>query len=123
MRSITQKDNQRLRKMSSQHLKVTYKNDLIGTLSYDDGIYTFEYSENFEALKIQPLPGIIPPKSSSATLWSYFRTRIPSTNTHVYRKLIDEYSLSEVDQQDVMVLLATVGSKVATDPFVVTYFE
>ncbi len=102
-----------------QTLKITYKEDLLGTLTYTGTEYIFEYSAKFKELKLQPLPGIDHPKSASKTLWSYFQSRIPNVGSPLYMRLFEKYNLSKEDEKSFMKLLSTVGSRVATDPFII----
>jgi hypothetical protein len=102
-----------------QSLNITYKGDLLGTLTFTGEEYIFEYSEKFQQLKVQPLPGVDHPISRSKFLWAYFQSRIPSYGSPLYRRLVESYELSVSDENNLMTMLATVGSTVATDPFIV----
>ena len=96
---------------------LVYRDEAVGLLSYDGEFYTFEYLPEYAAKGLPALPGIEESKAVSRFLWSYFLTRIPSHKSPLFQRLVDEYDLSEPEQHNWMALLATLGSKVATDPF------
>jgi hypothetical protein len=98
-------------------LKVKFQGKDIGILSYDGHEYEFQYLPDFQHLKLGALPGITPPKAHSTVLWAYFLSRIPSYNSPIFNRLVTEYELDDIEKNDIMYLLATIGSKVITDPF------
>jgi len=101
-----------------QKLAIEYKDTVLGNLEFDGKEYRFIYTEEFQKLKIQPLPGIEPPESKSSVLWAYFQSRLPNPRSPLYKRLLSQYALSN-DTDDLMLLLGTIGSRVATDPFII----
>ena len=112
-----------MRNTNVDKLMVYYKDDPIGLLLHTGDGYTFEYLPAFTKLGLSALPGISPPKVHSKDLWAYFYSRIPNFNSPIFKRLIEEHQLDDVEKNDYMTLLATLGSKVATDPFVLKPIE
>jgi len=95
-----------------------YNDTVIGTLQFNGQTYRFDYVPDFDKLKIYPLPSLEPPHCESESLWPYFVSRLPNRKTAMYKRLLEKFNVTPEQENDLMTLLATVGSKVITDPFV-----
>lgn len=92
--------------------QLEYKELLIGTLSFEEGTWIFEYSMDFiNQNKIAPIVNF-PEKSKkykSKELWPFFASRVPSAA----QLMIDE------DQDaDIVKMLKEYGKRSITNPFV-----
>jgi HipA-like protein len=97
--------------------RLVYGKQLIGTLSYLDGIWEFKYSDEFKAnASFQPIMDF-PDKEKSYTneeLWPFFATRIPSLNQPYQIKKIEKANISKNDPVE---LLKLFGNETITNPF------
>ncbi len=89
---------------------VMLHNMLVGTLEFNQGVWTFEYSEDFRYQKeIVPLANF-PCKDktySTRDLWPFFASRIPS-NAQLQTKETDT---------DVVQMLSKYGRRTITNPY------
>ncbi len=91
---------------------LTYRDLLVGVLSYHDDIWHFAYSDDFKDQR-NLLPLINFPKLDkeykSSQLWPFFASRIPSAA---------QRQTKQDDNDDVISLLKKYGRKVVANPFV-----
>jgi HipA-like protein len=95
------------------NFQLYYNNEIIGNLSFMDGCWKFEYSDEFKLQnKILPLVNF-PQKEKtyqSNTLWPFFASRIPGSA---------QLMASEKNQDtDLTHLLKKYGKRSITNPFV-----
>jgi hypothetical protein len=92
--------------------RLYYAKDLVGNLSFVDGYWKFEYSDEFKIQdKISPLINF-PQKEKiyqSSTLWPFFASRVPS-NTQLMLS-------GETQSNDLTSLLKKYGKRSITNPF------
>lgn len=94
------------------NFQLKYGNLLIGTLSYIDNYWKFEYSEDFKLQhKISPLVNF-PQKDKiyqAEALWPFFAARIPSNAQLV---------ISDKEREtDLVKMLKNYGNRTITNPF------
>jgi HipA-like protein len=97
------------------HLK--YGKFLIGILTYESNVWTFEYSDEFKNQgNINPIIDF--PDASKVyknnDLWPFFASRIPSINQEFQLKKIRK---ANIDSNDAVELLKLFGSETITNPF------
>lgn len=97
--------------------QLVYGDHLIGTLKYEDGTWTFQYSDDFK--KNPDLNPIInfPDKQkvyNSPELWPFFATRIPALNQPYQFKKIAK---ANANKEDSVALLKIFGSETITNPY------
>lgn len=89
----------------------------IGTLTYFQGEWTFEYSVMFKNQdRIKPLTDF-PDKNKtykSEELWPFFASRIPSVKRPSIKDILQKENIS---QDNVVKLLERFGKQTATNPF------
>lgn len=91
-----------------------YNQEKVGSLNYNDGIWTFEYTEDFKSQKtILPLINF-PNKEktySSKDLWPFFASRIPS-NAQLQK--------NEDEVPNLIDMLKKFGKNVISNPYVLS---
>lgn len=96
---------------------LAYNNLHIGTLTYFQGKWKFEYSVIFKHQnEIKPLTDF-PDKNKiyeSEELWPFFASRIPSVKRQSIKEILQKENIS---QDNVVKLLERFGKKTATNPF------
>ena len=102
-------------KNTSFHL--IYGKAVIGTLTYNEGHWSFEYDKDFEkiseAAPIMDFPDM-KKKYTSKKLWPFFASRIPAINQpYQIRKI----AKAKIDQKDPIALLRLFGKDTITNPF------
>jgi len=90
---------------------------LIGILSYENGQWTFKYSDEFRNSSIL-MPIIdFPDKNKvyvNANLWPFFAARIPTLNQPFQKRKMEK---ANVRQDDAVGLLRLFGSETITNPY------
>jgi len=89
----------------------------IGRLTYKDGKWMFQYSEDYkESTGIKPLAGFpdISKQYKSDELWPFFSSRIPSLARNKVKNKIQEEGIQE---NDILALLNRFGRRTITNPF------
>jgi len=94
-----------------------YQNDEVGQLCYNDGEWTFVYSEWFKSQdELQPLFEF--PNTDkvykSITLWPFFESRIPSEKQPKVQEYIEAHPS---DKGDLVKLLAVFGNSSVNNPY------
>lgn len=90
---------------------------IIGTLSLDEGVWKFEYSEEFK--RKRPLRPIVEfPDIDriylSGDLWQFFASRIPSSEQPEIEEILKKENISEHDSVG---LLKRFGRRTISNPF------
>ncbi len=96
---------------------LTYKNFIIGYLSYNNGSWEFKYSEEYK--RTRPISPIIDFPDidkiyKQERLWPFFAARIPALNQPYQIKKIKK---AKVDKDDAVGLLKVFGKETITNPF------
>ena len=97
------------------HLK--YGDFLIGVLTYEGNVWTFEYSNEFRNQgNINPIIDFpdVSKVYKNNDLWPFFASRIPSINQEFQLKKIRK---ANIDSNDAVELLKLFGSETITNPF------
>ena len=100
-------------------LNVLYHNTPVAVLERTrGGVLVFRYLPTFGQLNLTPLPGFpqLDKEYYSATLWPYFTERIPDLRRP---EIANWIRLRKVDVNDELQLLAELGGRTITDPFVI----
>ena len=95
--------------------KLKYKELKIGTLTLDNGMWMFEYSEDFKNQNnITPLANFptLEKVYQSNELWPFFASRIPSINQLM--------TMNKRIEKNEAALLKKYGARTITNPFVLT---
>ncbi|MBK5203667.1 MAG: HipA N-terminal domain-containing protein [Prolixibacteraceae bacterium] len=97
--------------------RLVYGKQLIGVLTYSNGVWSFEYSSEFKrnsfAQPIMDFP-VKEKKYTNEQLWPFFATRIPSLNQPYQIKKIEQANISKNDSVG---LLKLFGTETITNPF------
>ncbi len=97
--------------------QLSYKDLMVGTLSLQDGKWTFKYTDAFKAQnRIKPLVDF-PDKSklySAEVLWPFFLSRIPGLGQPSVREVMQNDRISEGDE---VALLKRFGRKTIANPY------
>lgn len=100
---------------------LTYNGLLIGTLSVDDGLWKFEYSDKFkmedEFRPIVEFPDVTKTYVNEE-LWQFFASRIPSTEQPEVEEILKR---EHVDEDDAVGLLKLFGKRTIANPFELTF--
>jgi HipA-like protein len=97
------------------HLK--YGDLLIGILTYEANVWTFEYSDEFRnQSNINPIIDFpdVSKVYKNNDLWPFFASRIPSINQEFQLKKIRK---ANIDSNNAVELLKLFGSETITNPF------
>jgi HipA-like protein len=96
---------------------LVYGKQLIGMLTYFDGVWKFEYSDDFRnnatSMQIIDFPDM-KKIYTNHQLWPFFATRIPSLNQPYQIKKIERANISKDDSVG---LLKLFGSETITNPY------
>ena len=94
-----------------------YGDLLVGTLSVEDGVWKFEYSDRFKQSKsLRPIvefPDVDKIYESKA-LWQFFASRIPSPEQPEVEEILRREHISEDDSVS---LLKRFGTRTISNPF------
>ena len=96
---------------------LTFNDLLIGTLSVEDGVWKFEYSDEFRQRgSLRPLVEFPDVNGSyeSEELWQFFASRIPSTEQAEVEAILKKENISE---DDAIGLLRRFGTRTTSNPF------
>ena len=94
-----------------------YGDLLIGTLSVHDGIWSFEYSDEFRQHHLlRPIVGFPDVNISyqSSELWQFFVSRIPSPEREEVEEILKR---EHIKQDDAVSLLKRFGRRTVANPF------
>ena len=94
-----------------------YRDLLVGTLSVHDGIWTFEYSEDFRQSDIlRPIVEFpdINKIYQSEELWQFFTSRIPSPEQAEVEEILRR---EHIEEDDAVTLLKRFGRRTVANPF------
>lgn len=100
---------------------LTYDGLLVGTLSVDDGLWKFEYSDKFK-MKDEFRPIVEFPDVTKTyvneELWQFFASRIPSTEQPEVEEILKR---EHVNEDDAVGLLRLFGKRTIANPFELTF--
>jgi len=100
---------------------LTYDNLLVGTLTVEDGVWKFEYSDKFRSEdKLRPIvefPDVYKTYVNE-DLWQFFASRIPSTEQPEVEKILKR---EHVEEYDAVGLLKLFGKRTIANPFELTF--
>jgi HipA-like protein len=102
----------------SGSFKLSYKSLIIGKLVFEDGKWSFFYTEDFKnqtQLKtISDFPDI-DKNYQEEVLWPFFASRIPTKNQPM---VLDAISQNLISSFDDLTMLEKFGKKTITNPFI-----
>lgn len=90
---------------------------LVGTLSVEDGLWSFEYSDEYRQIDVfRPIVQFpdVNKKYESAKLWQFFASRIPSPARAEVQNILQQEHIKE---DDTVSLLKRFGWRTVTNPF------
>lgn len=100
---------------------LTYDDLLVGTLTVENGVWRFEYSENFK-LEQELRPLVEFPDLNkiyvNEDLWQFFASRIPSTEQPEIEEILKR---EHVQEDDAVGLLKLFGKRTIANPFELTF--
>ena len=100
---------------------LTYDDLLIGTLTVEDGLWKFEYSDNFR-LEDELRPIVEFPDVNkiyvNEELWQFFASRIPSTEQPEVEEILKR---EHIQEDDAVGLLKLFGKRTIANPFELTF--
>jgi len=100
---------------------LTYDDLLVGTLTVEDGLWKFEYSDNFR-LEDELRPIVEFPDVNkiyvNEELWQFFASRIPSTEQPEVEEILKR---EHIQEDDAVGLLKLFGKRTIANPFELTF--
>ena len=100
---------------------LTYDDLLVGTLTVEDGVWRFEYSDKFR-LEDELRPIVEFPDVDkiyvNEDLWQFFASRIPSTEQPEVEEILKR---EHVNEDDAVELLKLFGKRTIANPFELTF--
>ncbi|MGI9064902.1 MAG: HipA N-terminal domain-containing protein [Pyrinomonadaceae bacterium] len=99
---------------------LTYDGLLVGTLSVEDGIWKFEYSDEFrQSGDLRPIVEFpdVSKTYENEELWQFFASRIPSTEQAEVGAILKREHIKE---DDAIGLLSRFGKRTVANPFELT---
>ena len=100
---------------------LSYDGLLVGTLTVQDGLWKFEYSDNFR-LEDELRPIVEFPDVNkiyvNEDLWQFFASRIPSTEQPEVEEILKR---EHVQEDDAVGLLKLFGKRTIANPFELTF--
>jgi HipA-like protein len=90
---------------------------LVGTLSVEDGLWTFEYSDEFrQSDLLRPIVEFpdVNKEYESPELWQFFASRIPSSEQAEVEEILRREHIAE---DDAVSLLKRFGRRTVANPF------
>jgi HipA-like protein len=99
---------------------LTYDNLLVGTLSVEDGVWKFEYSEDFKrSNELRPLVEFpdVNRTYTNEELWQFFASRIPSPEQPEVWEILKR---ERIEEDDAVELLRRFGHRTIANPFELT---
>jgi HipA-like protein len=100
---------------------LTYDDLLVGTLTVQDGLWKFEYSDKFKAEdELRPIVEFpdVNKIYVNEDLWQFFASRIPSTEQPEVEKILKR---EHVEEDDAVGLLRLFGKRTISNPFELTF--
>lgn len=100
---------------------LTYDDLLIGTLTVENGLWKFEYSDRFKAEnELRPIVEFpdVNRVYVNEGLWQFFASRIPSTEQPEVEKILKR---EHVEEDDAVGLLKLFGKRTIANPFELTF--
>jgi len=93
-----------------------YDDLLIGTLTAKDGLWQFEYSEEFAQSDLRPIIEFpqVGETYQSRDLWQFFAMRIPSPEQPEVEEIIRR---EHIEEDDAVSLLKRFGGRTIANPF------
>jgi HipA-like protein len=108
-----------MRKPSDKKVRffLKYGDVLVGTLSVEDGLWKFEYSDQFKQIKsLRPIVEFpdVDKVYESKELWQFFASWIPSPEQPEVEEILKREHISEDDSVS---LLKRFGTRTISNPF------
>jgi HipA-like protein len=100
---------------------LTYDDLLIGTLTVEDDVWKFEYSEKFRSTgELRPIVEFpdVHKTYVNEELWQFFASRIPSTEQPEVEAILKR---EHVKEDDAVGLLKLFGKRTIANPFELTF--
>ena len=100
---------------------LTYDDLLVGTLTVEDGVWKFEYSDKFRAEdELRPIVEFpdVDKTYVNEDLWQFFASRIPSTEQPEVEEILKR---EHVKEDDAIGLLKLFGKRTIANPFELTF--
>src|SRR5215217_2652021 len=96
--------------------RLTYDDLVMGTLSVQDGVWRFEYSDAFKKSDLRPIVEFpdVDKVYEREDLWQFFAMRIPSPEQPEVGEIIRQ---ERIDQDDAVTLLKRFGRRTIANPF------
>jgi HipA-like protein len=96
--------------------QLKYDDLLVGTLSVQDGIWRFEYSDAFRGSDLRPIVEFpdVDKVYEREDLWQFFAVRIPSSEQPEVEEIIRQ---EHIDEDDAVSLLKRFGKRTIANPF------
>ena len=93
-----------------------YDNLLVGILSVRDGLWRFEYSDEFRQSDLRPIVEFpdVNRTYEREDLWQFFAMRIPSTDQPEVERILKQ---EHIDQDDAVSMLRRFGKRTIANPF------
>ncbi len=99
---------------------LTYDDLLVGTLSVEDGVWRFEYSDEFRGSDdLRPLVEFpdVGKTYVNEELWQFFASRIPSPEQAEVGEILKR---EHIEEDDAVTLLGRFGKRTVANPFELT---
>lgn len=100
---------------------LTYDDLLVGTLTVEDGVWKFEYSDKFRSEdELRPIVEFpdVDKVYVNEDLWQFFASRIPSTEQPEVEEILKR---EHVKEDDAVELLKLFGKRTIANPFELTF--
>ena len=100
---------------------LTYDDLLVGTLTVENSLWKFEYSDNFKSeVELRPIVEFpdVDKVYVNEELWQFFASRIPSTEQPEIEKILRR---EHVQEDDAVGLLKLFGKRTIANPFELTF--
>ena len=100
---------------------LTYDKLLVGTLTVENGVWRFEYSDKFRAEdELRPIVEFpdVDKIYENEDLWQFFASRIPSTEQPEVEEILKR---EHVKEDDAIGLLKLFGKRTIANPFELTF--
>lgn len=96
--------------------RLTYDGLLVGTLSVQDGLWRFKYSDEFRKSDLRPIVEFpdVDKVYERPDLWQFFAMRIPSPEQPEVEEIIKQERIAE---DDAVSLLKRFGRRTIANPF------
>ena len=100
---------------------LTYHDLLVGTLTVENGVWKFEYSDKFKSEdELRPIVEFpdLDKTYVNEDLWQFFASRIPSTEQPEVEEILKR---EHVKEDDAIGLLKLFGKRTIANPFELTF--